>query len=942
MIRWALAGALVVFAFALQAQNTKGDRPQQNQRQVRETRSKSIVKKERGRTKDISGRRLRTKNKSSASRANASYPQVSPYRGRKRVNNDVPAGPRQRVYTSRPRERQRAWSGDISGKPVKRVQPRKTEAARNNVYSQRGPWVNNPSARPREMRTFRTAGKTASGKPIVRRTPKQEQRAWRGSLKGGPVVVRSATGKTKNVFSQRGPYSAVGRFRQPSGRSKQYWNRGILSRLISSPAQRISGPRYPASVSGRARVTPGRKNVYWGKIQRKERAVTTDLAGRPLRARNFRSAAPGLISQDTLRDFRRKPKVTRLRWNQRGGVVSATRGGRAWKGDIAGRPIRTRPPKAREHVGKDLVALTPGAGSWFVGRGIKKLKGRKPITGGGSVSSRRRDNQGQPVDVNRAGSGTIRGAQFSGRTKSGRPMKGGGSVSGRLWNNGNQPVDVNTAGAGTIRGSRFSGSMKAGRPLKGGGSVSGRLWNNRNQPIDVNTAGTGAIRGSQFSGRIKAGRPVKGGGSVSGRLWNNGNQPIDVNTAGTGTIRGSRFSGSMKASRPLKGGGSVSGRLWNNRNQPIDVNTAGMGTIRGARFSGNTKAVRPSKGGGSISARPRNNGNQPVDVNRAGRGTIQGSQYRGKIDINKLWDFEDQGGEFTGFIKAKKPKKGGGSVSGRLWNNDEKPLDPRLPTSNEAKMAGYSGLLRVKRGYKQNPRAHELSVMKRKPTDQTRDADELQVRLRERKTGKKEVDVAGALPGIVPSKEMRRAYSFTGDVRQKDYRKNPSAADQARPVVSPSGAFRKAATEVRGTRMTWNYRRSPSANENALKTIAPTRQWNQASDFGGRMKQRFPYRHNPNSHQLALDVRYYGKAYAKIENYKGEMKVKRYRDGRLHPDARFAHGRPTSQPENRSFFTNVKLWWAKNFRRSETQPDHLKEKVKKPRYDKREIGLWYD
>jgi hypothetical protein len=40
--------------------------------------------------------------------------------------------------------------------------------------------------------------------------------------------------------------------------------------------------------------------------------------------------------------------------------------------------------------------------------------------------------------------------------------------------------------------------------------------------------------------------------------------------------------------------------------------------------------------------------------------------------------------------------------------------------------------------------------------------------------------------------------------------------------------------------------------------------------------------------------------------------------------------------------TNFKLWWAKLFKKSETQPDHLKEKYKKPRYDKREEGLWYD
>jgi hypothetical protein len=794
------------------------------------------------------------------------------------------------------------------------------------------------------------------------------------------------------VYPQKGPYSAFGRLQKPDDRSRQYWNQGIVSQILSTPVRIIRGQHFSPSISSRSRVTPGRKNVYWGKTRRRERALATDLAGRPLRARNFRSATPGIARQDTLRDFRRTARSGRLQWNVPGRAVSATRGGRPWRGDLAGRPIRFRQP--RTGVSAQIAGKPPSRpGLGVTGR----------LTRPGSVSGRLWNNRGQPIDINRAGPGTIRGAgfrgkidvtrlrnyqdqggMFSGYIKAGRPAKGGGSVSGKLWNNRGQPVDVNTAGPGTIRGSRFSGSIRTERPAKGGGSVSGKLWNNRGQPVDVNTAGPGTIRGSRFSGSIRTERPAKGGGSVSGKLWNNRGQPVDVNTAGPGTIRGSRFSGSIRTERPAKGGGSVSGKLWNNRGQPVDVNTAGMGTIRGSRFSGSIRSERPAKGGGSVSGRLWNNRGQPVDVNTAGVGTIRGSRYRGRQNVDNLWNFGDQGGEFSGFIKARKPEKGGGSVSGRLWNNNETPIDPRLPSGNDAKMAGYSGFIKArkqekgggsvsgklwnnnetpidprlpsgndakmagysgfvkaKRGHQQNPNAHPQSIDKRTPTRNVAKAGGLQIRAPQPETARKEVAAEGVLPGLAPGKNLERAYRFAGGMPRKSYTQNPSAADLSRPVVAPSAVFRQASV-AHGTRRSWNYQHGPSADEDAVKTMAPSAAWRRATSFQGFARQRFDSRHNPNSHELALDVRYYGKAYAKIERYRGEMKVVRYNDGRLHPDARFAHGRPATPPEGRSLFTQVQLWWAKNFRRSEAQPDHLKERVRKPRYDKREIGLWYD
>ena len=69
-----------------------------------------------------------------------------------------------------------------------------------------------------------------------------------------------------------------------------------------------------------------------------------------------------------------------------------------------------------------------------------------------------------------------------------------------------------------------------------------------------------------------------------------------------------------------------------------------------------------------------------------------------------------------------------------------------------------------------------------------------------------------------------------------------------------------------------------------------------------------------------------------------------YREAKkdLHPDAQFVKTNKNNVDDEKGLFTNFKLWWARLFKKNDTQPDHLKEKIRKPRYDKREQGLWYD
>ena len=62
----------------------------------------------------------------------------------------------------------------------------------------------------------------------------------------------------------------------------------------------------------------------------------------------------------------------------------------------------------------------------------------------------------------------------------------------------------------------------------------------------------------------------------------------------------------------------------------------------------------------------------------------------------------------------------------------------------------------------------------------------------------------------------------------------------------------------------------------------------------------------------------------------------------MHPDSKFAHGNKDNVKSERSITTNIKLFWAKLFKKQSGQPEVVKEKPHTPRYDRREKDLWKD
>ncbi len=119
-----------------------------------------------------------------------------------------------------------------------------------------------------------------------------------------------------------------------------------------------------------------------------------------------------------------------------------------------------------------------------------------------------------------------------------------------------------------------------------------------------------------------------------------------------------------------------------------------------------------------------------------------------------------------------------------------------------------------------------------------------------------------------------------------------------------------------------------------------------ANEYARGIRRDWDYIRNPSSADEALKTREPGKAFARSSAYQGNIKMKKFdlfeKNRGLHPDTKFIKTNKNNVAEEKDILTNFKLWWARLFKKQETQPDHLKEKGKKPRYDKGEAGMWYE
>jgi len=874
---------LICFLFALpvEGQNTKGDRPVGNQRQVKETKSKSYKRKERGSTKDIAGRRLRARGRSSASRANAQHRQPPTTKRRPERYEERPAPPRGRVFSRAPREsRVRAWKGDVSGYPMKRVKPSGHDAARSNVYPQKGLYVRYAQRKPKERPPVYK--RTIKGKRFVEHKPREQERAWTGGLEHGPLRNQSATGTIKNTYSQSGPYVSY-YHRRSSKKTRSYSNRSQVSRVQRySRAPRTGGSQpvyYPASAT-RPYVQRGRKNVYWGKYQKKERPVTTDLTGGPVRTRNYKSPPIGLVGRDTLVYFNRKPSEDRGRKPPTSGYRTTGRASRGWKGDVAGWPVRS-PRAQRDRYQQPLAPTQPGIGALWIKKVFNRsFRGVRPKDRIPSTAEARYSGDILLADKTKGFSDG--GSGYSGNMPRGKGFTK--TAQGHMIKSG--PVGFSRDGAGysgNIRRKgkpvysrsflRYSGHMPRSALSEFNPSMygySGYIKRNEVRPFSPQGANYSGnlrrVRGfgteyAGYSGNLPKSAAAKQfeevGFEYQGFIKQKSANRARIDGIGKKKYRypegftfdGAGFAGRERAKRPAKGGGSISG-MWNNDESPL-AKTPPI-SAGGADFSGRTKAKRPSRGGGSVSGILWNNEQSPLGKN---------------LPVSMA------GANFSGRTKAKRPLKGGGSVSFKLWNNQETALAKNPPVN----LGGveYSGRTKAKRPEKGG----------------------------------------GSVSGII--------WNNAG----KALAKSPPPTAGA-----PAGLYVRVKEK--------NYTRKKHASRNAMPGIAPTGATVKASEYSRNMKLYWNYKHNPNSSRDALRTIGPNKAEARLRDYQGNTRMHKYSVSGKHPDAKFAHGEDDNVKGERGLLTSVKLFWEKMFNKNATQPANVKDKNKKIQYDKREKGLW--
>lgn len=714
------------------------------------------------------------------------------------------------------------------------------------------------------------------------KSPQGKERAWKGDITGRRIPAeRSQSDKARNVYPQSGKYMGQ---KGPSEKDpQQRWRAGSRQRIqVRSATGKIRNvyPQYNRYVNNPSR-----------KPQRIERPVSNAPQLAKLKKMQTQPQPPKkkrVVPVSASRPYIRNKSINPYAgfWNKK------QKGERAYTGDISGKRLRT----------KNYQTPTPGiikpTTSPYYGR---KRKGDQPYKGPSFGGYRSATQSGK------AWKGDISGRRIRGRNFSSKPET---EISAIFSPKKRKPDSRDKPYKGMMPGGGYRSASQPGEKRTG------------KAPIPVRAPGIGANKIDKFQGNIRFRKTFSQQG-----------EGYSGNIRGRKTFgdQGELFTGTIKARKPLKGGGSVSGKLWNNKGQAVQGRAPGKTDELGARYQGNVrfrktfsdqgegytgsiKARKPLKGGGSVSGKLWNNNGQPILGRAPGKTDEQQATYQGNLRFRKT--FGDQGEGYSGNIKAKKPLKGGGSVSGKLWNNKETPIPGRYPPGrNDERMAAFGGTVKVK---KKEPSkdvgGFPGKIMEFDLHPDMRDQGETFTGYTKLSRFKKNYvrnpnSAEEALKKRKPGESTYKVDGLQVKVKEKDYSKKPHAADGSLPGVGPSKSSIKASEYARGIKLEWNYKRNPSSADEALKTREP------------------------------------GKAFARATDYQGNIKMKKYElfaKKNLHPDAQFVKLNKNNVKEEKGLLTNFKLLWARWFKKSDTQPDHLKEKIQKPRYDKREQGLWYD
>jgi hypothetical protein len=990
----------------------KGDKSRSNRKQLRQTRYKTKSKQgDRAVSGDITGKKYKSRK---TPRQTYARPQPDPYASRRvRGRGEDRAGPEPPPTFRTPPRGEKARRGDITGK--RRIRTQSASSARVRSYPRKDPYAGreqksveraqrirksqmysrSASRSGESRRTFSVARpKTSSGTAKIRRS--KNAYAGREQRRGEKATDKDIAGRklrTRNVDSTpkipRGGYAPTDTYYgRKRGKEGGRFSRGVMQtgaapsisrsgeqggkryrepgmKNYQSPRPRTTGPSFdpyagrkrggegerfrdngklkvrtasrrgerkmriqavvPNSVSGRAKIKRS-KNPYAGREQRTgERASNKDIAGRKQRTRGFESPRPqwgqSIRRPDTY--YGRK---------DRGDRAGSTKGIAKGAGSISGRvwnnrgiPIGAKPPsgttqQATRYQGRFRpFELKPGYGN---DRAIGNYKGRfRPyeLNPGYSDNKAISNYKGRfrPFELNPGYSDDRRVSKWQGNIRSKRPIKGGGSISGRRWNNKGVPIGAKPPSESTQMATQFRGRF---RPfdLQPGYSDDRAIakYKGRFRPFELNPGYSDDRRMARWQGNIPGKKPLKGGGSISGRIWNNKETPIGAKPPSQSTQMATQFRGRFRLFE-LKPGYSddkaianFKGRFrpfelnpgysddkaianYKGRFRPFELNPGYSDDRRIAKYQGNIKSRRPLKGGGSISGTMWNNDGNPLAKKY---GPLEGSGFQGNM-------------------KTRRTVKGaGGSISGTLWNNDGNPLAKKY---GPMEGSGYQGNMKTRGAVKGAGGSISGTLW-------NNDGNPLAKKYGPMEGSGFQGNVKGSqykTPGQPEGTEYGRAKSviFITPRKAKNYRPFVNVTGQAKPSQAEG-------TEYGKTRKFFFM--SPKSGSLESRSLSKN---NKSEDFNyGRVQSVFFI--TP----------------SKAKNYKGyvskDPKILELFSSRkqMHPSYSYTQGESKNAKEEKEKIFKFKVWWAKIFGANGNQPENLKSREKKPRYDKRETELWYE
>ncbi len=919
-------------------------------------------KGERARTGDISGRR-RIRQQATRSAPRLTYPQPNPYTGRKIKTEKQRAKPNRQIVRSVRTSPQPAFSRKNQRQGVPRpVAPPPKIKTKRKVYRYKDRPVADEKASTRDIagRKLRTKNKN-SARPITggRTLSNVNPYIGRKKLKEGERFGKAATrqpqprttpppppnkyardkryGRYKDHRSKRTPTvvlaAPVRSQTQPTGKGekprfgKKYRKKSV--RTTARQPERAYPPRV-APVSAVRRKRPYRQpNTYKYKDKRfaRERAFKGDIAGRPLRKRNYRSPRPDNIGSGYVPYYGRvapagKParvaagaprNTVRARWNNQGqplprkygpGAVSGYRG-KTPLGAIGGISVG----KESRYTGNIKAKKLRRYGPSGVGAYSGTIKARKPLQGGGSIS-RHWNNNGQPLMRKGRSNAAIAISGFSGKQRSPGKGRPGPGPEGNY--RGTVPLrNMRSYGRGPE--GLYAGNLKARKPLQGGGSIS-RHWNNNGQPLMRKGRSNAAIAISGFSGKQRSpGKPRSAPGPEG------------------------LYAGNIKARKPLQGGGSIT-RHWNNNGQPLMRKGRSNAAIAISGFSGkqrspgkprsapgpeglyagNIKARKPLQGGGSKTRHWNNNG-QPLMRKGRSNAAIAISGFSGKQrSPGKPRSAPGPESSYTGTYRtAGAPVKGGGSIT-RHWNNKGKPLAQAPRSKAAVAAANFRGRYRA-------------------PAPGDRAAGPKGQYSGNRKLKRKEIkDIKGI--GYGNRKKFLFVYLGKEAGTMGPYGKPGPTYEN---TISPKVKTRKHG-QPPGTE------RGRTYSPNLITLGNPTHMGLHREVTDSRKNKDLP-KDLRGSYRLRLieakgldNGRKTTLAFLPA-NTKGGLvrsnpaKIK----GRLHPSSKYTlTDKPRNSLEEKSQPIKLRLWLASLFGKNANQPKAVKQKARRPRYDKGERELW--